>query len=65
MLFRDEAETCRRQAAAYKGRPERPFLLQVARAFDELAVLDTAPTPSGASAPPKVVGKSVPARRRS
>lgn len=33
-----EAETCRRQAAAYLGRPEAPFLLRVARAFEQLAV---------------------------
>jgi hypothetical protein len=36
MLFKDEADNCRREAAAYRGKPEAPFLLRVARAFDEL-----------------------------
>jgi hypothetical protein len=42
MLFRYEADTCRRQAAEYANKPEGPFLLRVARAFDELAVGETA-----------------------
>jgi hypothetical protein len=42
MLFREEANSCRRQAAAYVGQPEGPFLLRVARAFDELALGNTA-----------------------
>lgn len=37
MLLREEADSCRRQAAAYVGQPEGPFLLRVATAFDELA----------------------------
>jgi hypothetical protein len=37
MLFKEQAESCRRQANQYAGRPEAPFLLRVAQAFDELA----------------------------
>jgi hypothetical protein len=37
MLFKEQAESCRRQATQYVGRPEAPFLLRVASAFDELA----------------------------
>ena len=37
MFFKEQAEDCRRQAVQYAGRPEAPFLLNVARAFDELA----------------------------
>jgi hypothetical protein len=33
----EEAENCRRRALAYLGRPEAPFLLRVAKAFEELA----------------------------
>lgn len=36
-MFKQQAEDCRRQAVYYAGRPEAPFLLNVARAFDELA----------------------------
>jgi hypothetical protein len=38
MLFKEQAEKCRRQATQYVGRAEAPFLLRVASAFDELAV---------------------------
>lgn len=38
MLFKEEADSCRRKANEYIGRPEAPFLLKVASAFDELAV---------------------------
>jgi hypothetical protein len=38
MLFKEQAENCRRQATQYVGRAEAPFLLRVASAFDELAV---------------------------
>lgn len=38
MFFSEEAEKCRNQALAYVGKPEAPFLLKVARVFDELAV---------------------------
>jgi len=38
MLFKEQAENCRLQATQYVGRPEAPFLLRVASAFDELAV---------------------------
>ena len=36
MSFTEEAEKCRSQALAYLGKPEAPFLLRVARAFDQL-----------------------------
>jgi hypothetical protein len=32
-----EASKCREKALGYKGRPEKAFLLSVARAFEELA----------------------------
>jgi hypothetical protein len=32
----EEAENCRRQALSYIGRPEAPFLLRVAKAFEDL-----------------------------
>lgn len=35
LSFNEEAEDCRRKALAYLGRPEGPFLLRVARAFDD------------------------------
>jgi hypothetical protein len=38
MFFKDQADSCRRQANEFAGRPEAPFLLSVARAFDELAI---------------------------
>lgn len=38
MLFKEEADSCRRKATEYIGRPEAPFLLNVARAFDDLAM---------------------------
>jgi len=37
MMFKEQAENCRRQACEYAGRPEAPFLLSVASAFDDLA----------------------------
>jgi hypothetical protein len=37
MKFQEQAESCRRQATQYAGKPEAPFLLRIARAFDELA----------------------------
>ena len=37
MMFREQAEKCRMQASEFAGRPEAPFLLRVASAFDELA----------------------------
>jgi len=37
MFFKAEAENCRQQALGYLRRPEGPFLLSVARAFDKLA----------------------------
>ena len=42
MLFKDEADSCRQKANDYIGRPEAPFLLKVARAFDELAISEHA-----------------------
>ena len=41
MLFEEQAESCRRQATQYAGRPEAPFLLRIASAFDELATGDS------------------------
>jgi hypothetical protein len=38
MLFKEEADSCRRKADEFAGRPEAPFLLRVASAFDELAI---------------------------
>ena len=43
MFFTEEAEKCRSQALAYIGKPEAPFLLRVARAFDKLAIDRTDP----------------------
>ena len=42
MIFKEQAESCRKQASEFVGRPEAPFLLRVASAFDELALDDTA-----------------------
>jgi hypothetical protein len=36
MIFQEQAESCRRQATQYVGRPEAPFLLSVAQAFEDL-----------------------------
>jgi hypothetical protein len=36
MDFSKEAERCRQEALKHLGKPEAPFLLRVARAFDEL-----------------------------
>jgi|1186.fasta_scaffold1158019_2 hypothetical protein len=41
MLFREEAEKCRRQAEAFSGKPEAPFLLGIAHAFEDLAAEKT------------------------
>jgi hypothetical protein len=41
MLFKEQAESCRRQANQYAGRPEAPFLLRIASVFDELATVDS------------------------
>ena len=38
MMFKEQAEKCRKQADEFAGRPEAPFLLKVARAFDELEI---------------------------
>lgn len=34
---KEEAQTCRVRALSYLGKPEAPFLLSVARAFDDLS----------------------------
>ena len=39
MMFKEQAENCRQQASDFAGRPEAPFLLRVASAFDELALV--------------------------
>lgn len=36
MMFKEQADKCRKQANEFAGRPEAPFLLRVASAFDEL-----------------------------
>jgi hypothetical protein len=38
MMFKEQAEKCRKQAGEFAGRPEAPFLLRVASAFEELAI---------------------------
>ena len=40
MSLLNEAEKCRRDAEALKGTVEAPFLLKIARAFEELAQLN-------------------------
>jgi hypothetical protein len=40
MFLLNEAEKCRRDAEALKGTAEAPFLLKIARAFEELAQLN-------------------------
>ena len=35
--LQEEAELCRRRALAYIGLPEATFLMETARAFDDLA----------------------------
>lgn len=37
--LRAEAERCRRSAQQFNGRPEQPFLLRLASAFEELALV--------------------------
>ena len=37
IVLEEEAENCRQKALAYLGRPEAPFLLRVARGFEQLA----------------------------
>jgi len=40
LSLQEEAENCRRKAISYLGQPEAPFLLQIAREFERLAVED-------------------------
>ena len=42
-----EAASCRKNAEDFAGLPERPFLLSIADAFDELARDEAASTPNG------------------
>lgn len=42
-----EAANCRATAAEFKGRPERPFLLRLSEAFDELARREEKCRPAG------------------
>ena len=37
-LLAAEAQVCRKQAMLFPGRPEQPFLLKLAAAFEELAL---------------------------
>jgi hypothetical protein len=50
MMFKEQAENCRKQANEFIGKPEAPFLLSVASAFDELAMDAEASLITGASA---------------
>ena len=51
MSLLEEARKCRRDAEALHGKREAPFLLKIARAFEELAALNEnlpqGPTPRG------------------
>ena len=38
--LRREAASCRETAKQFVGKPEAPFLLRMASAFDELALID-------------------------
>jgi hypothetical protein len=40
-ILANEAAKCRRQAKEFAGRPEQPFLLSVAEAFDDLALKES------------------------
>jgi hypothetical protein len=40
MSLLEEAQKCRSDAQALTGKPEAPFLLKIARAFEELAELN-------------------------
>lgn len=42
-----EAEDCRRKALAYIGTAEGPFLLRLAKAFEELSIEHNQPTADG------------------
>jgi hypothetical protein len=44
-LMAEEAQVCRAQAALFPNRPEQPFLLKLAAAFDELALEKDAERP--------------------
>lgn len=44
-LLAIEAAKCRRQAKKFVGRPEQPFLLSVASAFEDLALRDARDEP--------------------
>jgi hypothetical protein len=37
MDFAAEAEACRQEALRHLGKPEAPFLLRIARSYDDLA----------------------------
>jgi hypothetical protein len=41
--LRAEAARCRRSAKQFRGRPEQPFLLRLASAFEELALVRDRP----------------------
>jgi hypothetical protein len=36
LYYAREANRCRRQAARYEGKPEKPFLLHLAEQFEQL-----------------------------
>jgi hypothetical protein len=41
----EEAACCRKDAQQYVGRPEQPFLLRLADAFEDLALISRTPLP--------------------
>lgn len=49
MNYAREAEACRAEALRHLGKPEAPFLLRVARAFDDLERRDSTRPASGAA----------------
>jgi hypothetical protein len=49
--FVSEAVKCRVQAEEFAGKPEQPFLLRLASAFEELAQIERGGMPSRAASP--------------
>lgn len=49
--FVSEAVKCRVQAEEFAGKPEQPFLLRLASAFEELAQIESAGIPRRGASP--------------
>ena len=49
--FVSEAVKCRVQAEEFAGKPEQPFLLRLASAFEELAQIERGGMPSRPASP--------------